>query len=70
MIQLFRMLPIKIGELYVGGLDVPFGTMKITKRTSGLNGKIVECKFDKAWVFLRERTDKSFPNAHSTALGN
>jgi len=68
------LLPIKIGELYVGGLDVFFAKMKVTKAMSHLHGKIVECKYDKTsnppqWVFMRERTDKSFPNALSTAKG-
>ncbi len=33
-------------------------------------GKILECKYDapsNKWEMLRERTDKSFPNAFSTA---
>lgn len=69
-----RLLPIKIGELYVGGLETPFGLMKMTKAVSGLSGKIVECKYVKnqrggSWAFLRERTDKSFPNAYNTAKG-
>lgn len=33
-----------------------------------LDGKIIECKYEKnAWVFMRERTDKSFPNSYTTA---
>lgn len=61
-------LPRKIGQLFVGGLDVPFDQIKITKVTKDLNNKIVECKFENGhWVFMRERTDKSFPNSYKTA---
>ncbi len=37
-----------------------------------LEGKIVECRFEfetQRWVFMRERTDKSFPNSYKTAQG-
>jgi len=45
--------------------------MKVTKDVAKLNGRIIECKYDgRNWTFLRERTDKSFPNAFSTAKGN
>ncbi|XP_053687954.1 mRNA-capping enzyme [Sabethes cyaneus] len=58
----------KIALLYVGGLDIPFGQMKLTKEVSALNNRIIECKFeDNKWVFMRERTDKSFPNSYDTA---
>ncbi|KZC05483.1 mRNA-capping enzyme, partial [Dufourea novaeangliae] len=61
-------LPKKVGHLYVGGLDVPFGKMKVTKEIKDLNNAIVECKFENCqWVFMRERTDKSFPNSKNTA---
>jgi mRNA-capping enzyme len=64
-------VPIKIGELYVGGLEMPFSRMKVTKDIAKLNGAIIECKYDKGqWSFLRVRTDKSFPNAFTTAKGN
>jgi mRNA-capping enzyme len=54
----------------VGGMDRPFGQMKVNKTLKELNNKIVECKFqDNEWVFMRERTDKSFPNSYSTATG-
>lgn len=47
-----------------------FAEMKITKATKDLDGKIVECKWENnQWVFMRERTDKSFPNAVETAMG-
>lgn len=63
-------LPKKIGYLYVGGRDVPFNTIKITKQIKELDNKIIECKFENnQWLFMRERTDKSFPNSWSTAMG-
>ena len=37
-----------------------------------LDNKIVECYWDqdkKVWKFMRQRTDKSFPNAYATAMG-
>ncbi|CAL8073132.1 unnamed protein product [Orchesella dallaii] len=62
------LLTTRIGELYVGGLSTPYSKMKVSKAISNLHNKIVECKFDNGnWTFLRERTDKSFPNAYSTA---
>lgn len=61
-------LPKKVGHLYVGGFNVPYSKMKITKQIKDLNNAIVECKFDNGqWVFMRERTDKSFPNSVYTA---
>ncbi|PNF24935.1 mRNA-capping enzyme [Cryptotermes secundus] len=57
-----------VGYLYVGGMDVPFAKMKVNKTLKELHNKIVECRFqDNHWVFMRERTDKSFPNSYSTA---
>ena len=57
-----------IGELYVGSLDVPFARIKYTKNLKELNNKIIECKYQNSqWVFMRERTDKSFPNSFNTA---
>ncbi|TRY71531.1 hypothetical protein TCAL_09599 [Tigriopus californicus] len=65
------MLPTTIGLLYVGGLNVPFGEMKrLKKEVRELNHKIIECTWDaerKEWVFMRERTDKSYPNSFNTA---
>ena len=59
-----------VGLLYVGGYDLPFGEMKVTKELRQYDKKIVECKFDNnKWVFMRERTDKSFPNSYNTAVG-
>ena len=64
------MLPKRICGLYVGGMDTPMFIMKWTKSLMQYNGKIIECLFDsdnKEWVFMRERTDKSFPNSYATA---
>ncbi|CAG0898456.1 unnamed protein product [Darwinula stevensoni] len=56
------------GLLFVGGLDTPFAEMKVTRDLRQYNNKIIECKFENPhWVFMRERTDKSFPNAYETA---
>ena len=44
----------------------------MTAVTRKLDGKIVECKFNQktnSWSFMRERTDKTFPNHSSTAKG-
>ncbi|KAJ2944534.1 hypothetical protein O0L34_g3880 [Tuta absoluta] len=61
-------LPTKVGHLYVGQLDRPFAVMKVSKDVKHLNNKIIECKFENnQWVFMRERTDKSFPNSYTTA---
>lgn len=58
----------KIGQLYVGGLNVPYGVIKFTKQIKDMNNSIIECKFENGqWVFMRERTDKSFPNSVNTA---
>lgn len=44
--------------------------MKYTKALKDLNGKIVECKYENnQWKFMRERTDKSYPNSIKTAQG-
>ena len=35
-----------------------------------MNNKIIECSWDgKQWKFMRQRTDKSFPNSYDTAMG-
>ncbi|XP_065164847.1 LOW QUALITY PROTEIN: mRNA-capping enzyme [Atheta coriaria] len=58
----------KVGHLFVGKRDGPFASMKYTKELKDLDGKIIECKFeDQQWKFMRERTDKSFPNSVTTA---
>jgi mRNA-capping enzyme len=57
-----------VGELYVLGLPKPFAEMKATKTLQQYDGRIIECHFkDNSWHFMRERTDKSHPNAYSTA---
>ena len=61
-----------IGKLYVGGFDHPYGEIKVNSVLRALNNKIIECKWDhdrNCWSFMRERTDKSFPNAYNTAEG-
>jgi len=57
--------------LYVLGLASPFAYMDGKKSLKQYDGKIVECTFnvlDGKWHFMRERTDKSHPNALSTAI--
>ncbi|XP_076456794.1 mRNA-capping enzyme-like [Babylonia areolata] len=64
------MLPETKGYLYVGSFDQPFSAMKVTKELRELDNKIVECSWDGGqWKFMRQRTDKSFPNSYSTAMG-
>ena len=64
------MLPEKIGQLYVTGYELPFSTMKVTKAISGMNNRIIECRWnDNRWEFMRERLDKSYPNHYNTAIG-
>lgn len=54
----------------MGQVNEPFARMKYTKAIKNLDNKIVECKFENGqWKFMRERTDKSFPNALTTAQG-
>ncbi|XP_072038912.1 mRNA-capping enzyme-like [Amphiura filiformis] len=58
------------GLLYVGHHDKPFAEMRVTKELKVYDKKIIECKFENnQWVFMRERKDKSFPNAYTTAMG-
>lgn len=64
------MVPRKMGYLYVGQLERPFAKMRFTKTLKDLDNKIIECKFENnQWMFMRERTDKSFPNSYTTAAG-
>ncbi|KAF6115885.1 RNA guanylyltransferase and 5'-phosphatase [Phyllostomus discolor] len=43
--------------------------LKVTKELKQYDNKIIECKFENnSWVFMRQRTDKSFPNAYNTAM--
>lgn len=59
----------KNGYLFVGSCDTPFAKIKYTKFLKDLDGKIIECKFENnSWVYMRERTDKSFPNSYNTAM--
>ncbi|XP_018018870.1 mRNA-capping enzyme [Hyalella azteca] len=62
------LLTSKVGLLFVGGLDAPFGEIKI-KNLKNYDNKIIECSVNekREWVFMRERTDKSFPNSYQTA---
>jgi mRNA-capping enzyme len=67
------MLKTMIGNLYVGPPNnkMPFATMKVKKDLKEYDNKIIECTFNMAtneWVFMRERTDKSFPNSYDTAV--
>lgn len=61
-------LPRKVGHLFVGGSNVPYSRMKVTKQIKDLNNAIIECKVENGqWVFMRVRNDKSFPNSVHTA---
>jgi len=45
----------------------------VNKELRAYDNKIVECHYDpdkKQWVFMRQRTDKSFPNSYQTAMGS
>jgi len=45
---------------------------QVNKELRSYDNKIVECHYDadkKQWVFMRQRTDKSFPNSYHTAIG-
>ncbi len=72
------MLRERLGHLFVGGQnDAPFAYMKATKEMIPLENKIIECRYEIGngptggkWVFMRQRTDKSFPNSYNTAAGN
>lgn len=62
------LVPRKVGHLFVCGKDTPFAQMRWTKALAEVDNKIIECKFqNNTWVFMRERTDKSFPNSYNTA---
>ncbi len=73
--MIYRMLRERLGHLYVGGKnDTPFAYMKATKEMLALENKIIECRYEMnngngKWVFMRQRTDKSFPNSFNTAAG-
>ncbi|GCB74731.1 hypothetical protein scyTo_0003822 [Scyliorhinus torazame] len=58
-----------VGLLYVGNYEPPFAQMKVNKELRMYDNKIIECKFENnSWVIMRERVDKSFPNAYDTAM--
>jgi len=65
------LLPTLKGNLFVGHYDLPFSQLKkCTKKMREYDGKIIECTVsDNGWVFMRERTDKSYPNSFNTAKG-
>lgn len=63
-------------------MDTPFAQMPFKNHLKELDGKIVECKYELIpgvpkvngvppgkWSFMRVRTDKSYPNAYTTAIG-
>ena len=57
-----------VGKLMVGGLQVPYATIRVNKQLKQYNNKIIECSYENfTWKFMRERTDKSFPNKFETA---
>ncbi|ESO99998.1 hypothetical protein LOTGIDRAFT_213204 [Lottia gigantea] len=63
-------LPETKGYLFVGGLEPAFGEIKVNKELRQLDNKIIECMWDgKYWKYMRQRTDKSFPNSFNTAKG-
>ncbi|RWS31627.1 hypothetical protein B4U80_08533 [Leptotrombidium deliense] len=65
------MLKSDIGCLFVGSFNAPFAQIKLTKELRQYDKKIIECNWDyekKQWAFMRERTDKSFPNSYTTAV--
>ncbi|UYV62070.1 RNGTT [Cordylochernes scorpioides] len=63
------MIPTSRGLLYLGGFDRPIAEIKVTRALKPYHNKIIECKLENnEWKFMRERTDKSFPNAYKTYL--
>lgn len=64
------LVPKTVGFLFVGSYAQPFAKMKVNKQLKELNNKIIECKWENnQWTFMRERSDKSFPNGYNTAIG-
>uniref|UniRef100_T1JE64 mRNA-capping enzyme n=1 Tax=Strigamia maritima TaxID=126957 RepID=T1JE64_STRMM len=56
------------GFLFVDHQKECFGEINVTTEVESLDGKIIECSFEgNEWRFMRERTDKSFPNSRETA---
>uniref|UniRef100_A0AC34QA70 mRNA guanylyltransferase n=1 Tax=Panagrolaimus sp. JU765 TaxID=591449 RepID=A0AC34QA70_9BILA len=69
--ELQGQIPEYRADLYVLGLPNPFAYMKATKSLQAYDGKIVECRWNferNGWEVMRERTDKSHPNAMKTAI--
>ena len=59
-----------VGLLFVGQMSTQFASIKYSKTLKDLDNKIIECKYENnQWVFMRERTDKSYPNSYNTAMG-
>lgn len=51
-------------------MEQPFAQIKMSKDIKHLHNKIIECKLENnSWKFMRERTDKSYPNSYNTAKG-
>ncbi len=64
-----RQLPQKRACLFVNGLQTPFAAIRYTPDLRQYDNKIIECSYrDKQWHFLRQRTDKSFPNARGKII--
>ena len=66
------MIAKSVGNLYVGGHPLPVSEIKLNSVLRELNHKIIECRWDfdkKGWAFMRQRTDKSFPNGYKTFMG-
>ena len=73
-LSFYRYLPKSIGGLYVGSgkRQSYMAEIKLNHTLRQLHNKIIECSWDydkECWSFMRERTDKSFPNAYATAKG-
>jgi len=59
----------QFGDLYVGRGTEPFASIRLTNELRSLHDKIIECAWvNDEWQLLRERTDKTYPNAYKTAI--
>ena len=64
----------KRGDLYIAGQIEPFAQIELTKELKLLDNAIIECRWNwpqgsglaGKWIFMRLRTDKSFPNSIKT----
>lgn len=59
-----------IGQLYVGGQMHQFAQIHVTNELKKYHNRIIECRYNfskNAWEFMRERTDKKYPNSIRTA---